>query len=495
MKRKIIKPTKDVSDRMKKVRRRGTNIEAEMKNILDELKLKYDEQPKIKSIRGTPDFGIKGTKVLIFCDSSFWHGRRKKELSGDAFNRNKAFWTKKLNKNRERDRRYSRILRKEGWSVYRFWDTDILLKPDRVRNKLKEIAVENKLRGFSAVDLFCGAGAVTHGLIKAGIPVNAGIDNDESCKYAYEKNNKSRFIHKDVRRLEGRFVERLYPDKDIKILVGCAPCQPFSKFTQKNKERVSDEKWKLLYAFSRLIEKVEPHVVSMENVNEIARQKVFTDFVETLKSLKYHVSWESVYCPDYGIPQSRKRLVLLASKLGKIELIPRTHEPSRYKTVRQTIGKLESIEAGEISKKDPLHRASGLSPINMKRIERSKPGGSWMDWDEELRARCHKKITGRSYTGVYSRMEWDKPSPTITTQFYSFGTGRFGHPEQNRALTLREGALLQTFPKKYDFIEPKKKVITKRIGIQIGNAVPVKLGVVIGKSIKKHIEMHMEAEK
>jgi len=495
MKRKSVKPTKDVSERMKKVRRRGTNIESEMKNILDGLKLEYEEQPKIECVRGTPDFRIKGTRVLIFCDSSFWHGRREKELSGDAFNRNKAFWTKKLKENKERDRRYSRLLRREGWTVYRFWDTDILLNQDKARKKLKEISVKNKLQGFSAVDLFCGAGAITHGLIKAGIPVNAGIDNDESCKYAYEKNNKTRFIKKDVRRLTGDFVKRLYPDKDIKILVGCAPCQPFSKFTQKNKERESDEKWKLLYSFSRLIEKVKPHVVSMENVNEITHQKVFADFVATLKSLKYHVFYESVYCPEYGIPQSRRRLVLLASKLGKIELMARTHEPSRYRTVRQTIGKLESIEAGKASKKDPLHRASNLSAINMKRIEQSKPGGTWLDWDDELRARCHKKKTGRSYTGVYSRMEWDEPSPTITTQFYSFGTGRFGHPEQNRALSLREGALLQTFPKKYDFIEPKKKIITERIGIQIGNAVPVKLGVIIGKSIKKHIEMYGEAGK
>jgi DNA (cytosine-5)-methyltransferase 1 len=363
-----------------------------------------------------------------------------------------------------------------------------LKKPDKVRKELNRILVGHKLTGFSAVDVFCGAGAVTHGLIKAGMPVNAGIDNDESCKYAYEKNNKARFINKDVRRLSGTFVRGLYPDKDIKILVGCAPCQPFSKFTQKNKKRKEDEKWRLLYAFSGLIEKVKPHVISMENVNEITNQKVFTDFIETLESLKYHVSWKSVYCPDYGIPQSRRRLVLLASKLGKIELMPKTHEPLQYKTVRQTIGKLEPIENGETSRKDTLHRASKLSPLNKKRIEHSKPGGTWLDWDEELRAPCHRKKTGCSYTGVYSRMEWDKPSPTITTQFYSYGTGRFGHPEQDRALSLREGALLQTFPKYYDFIDPKEKFSMNRTGIHIGNAVPVKLGLVIGKSIMNHLK-------
>jgi len=214
---------------------------------------------------------------------------------------------------------------------------------------------------------------------------------------------------------------------------------------------------------------------------------VFKDFIETLESLKYHVFCKSVYCPDYGIPQSRRRLVLLASRLAKIELIPRTHEPSQYRTVRQTIGKLELLKNGEASKKDPLHRASKLSILNKKRIEQSKPGGTWLDWDEELRAPCHRKKTGRSYTGVYSRMEWDKPSPTITTQFYVFGTGRFGHPEQGRALSLREGAMLQTFPKNYALIKPKENISMEQIGIHIGNAVPVKLAVIIGESIIKHL--------
>lgn len=487
MKPKYEKPSREVSDRMKKVRSSGTRIENVTKKLLNELNLKCEEQPKIKCIRGTPDFRIKGTKILIFCDSSFWHGRRKKELTGEAFNRNKEFWTKKLKENRERDRRNTKTLRSEGWSVYRFWDTDILKNPDKIRNELKRILVEHKLVGFSAVDVFCGAGAVTHGLIQAGIPVNAGIDNDDSCKYPYEKNNKTRFIKKDVRRLPGTFVKRLYPAKDIKILVGCAPCQPFSNFTHKNKNREKDEKWSLLYAFSNIVRKVKPHVVSIENVTNIKYYEVFKDFKETLESLKYHVFCESVYCPDYGIPQNRRRLVLLASRLGKIELIPRTHEPSKYRTVRKTIGKLELLKDGETSKKDPLHRAFKLSSLNKKRIEQSKPGGTWLDWDEELRAPCHRKESGRSYTSVYSRMEWDKPSPTITTQFFAFGTGRFGHPEQDRALSLREGAMLQTFPKNYDFLNPKEKLSMKQTGIHIGNAVPVKLGVIIGMSIVEHI--------
>ena len=347
---------------------------------------------------------------------------------------------------------------------------------------------------MSAVDLFCGVGGLTHGLIKAGIPVVAGIDIDGTCRYAFEKNNNSIFIHRSVKELSQENLTGLYPKTDVKILVGCAPCQCFSKHTQKNRNRSRDEKWKLLYSFSNLVTNDQPDIVSMENVAEIRKHKVFKYFVKKLRSTGYYVFQEIIYCPDYGIPQNRRRLVLLASKLGKIEIIPPTHPPSRYKTVRDVIGKLQEIEDGGSSSKDSLHRAWHLTPINKKRIRQSLPGGTWLDWEDDLRAPCHRKESGHTYSAVYGRMCWDKPGPTITTQFYSYGTGRFGHPLQDRALSLREGALLQTFPKYYDFIDPEQVLSFSRIGTHIGNAVPVRLGIVIGRSIKKHIEKYYEKE-
>ena len=340
----------------------------------------------------------------------------------------------------------------------------------------------------AAIDLFCGIGGLTHGLIKAGIPVVAGIDIDETCKYAYETNNRSTFICKDIsRELTGADLKALYPEGCTKILVGCAPCTTFSPHTQKNKKRTKDDNWKLLYSFSRLIAEVEPAIVSMENVFEISRTQVFRDFVEKLNSLGYHVFWSNVYCPDYGISQTRKRLVLLASRLGEINIIPPTHSKQEYRTIEDVIGDLEPIAAGEISKEDSLHRSSKLNELNVKRIQQSKPGGTWKDWDEALLSPCHKKKTGKSYSGVYARMSPDTVGPTITTQFYNYGTGRFGHPEQNRALSLREGALLQTFPPAYEFIDPELPFSIKRLGTHIGNAVPVDLGVVIGRSILSHL--------
>lgn len=340
----------------------------------------------------------------------------------------------------------------------------------------------------SAVDLFCGIGGLTHGLIKAGIPVNVGMDTDSSCKYAFEKNNNAKFIEKDIKDVDIGEIKKFYSKDSVKVLVGCAPCQPFSTHTQKIKDRKKDERWGMLYNFLDIIKGVQPEIVSMENVPQITKYDVFTDFVAGLESEGYYVFWEIVNCPDYGIPQTRRRLVLLASKLGEIDLVPKTHEKKRYKTVMSAIGVLDPIEAGEVHPKDPMHKSYKLSPINSSRIRQSKPGGTWWDWDEELRLRCHKKDTGESYKAVYGRMLWDGPGPTITTQFYNLGTGRFGHPEQDRALTLREGALLQTFPKKYVFAKTDEEITFKKTGAHIGNAVPVRLGMIIGKSILRHLE-------
>ena len=175
-------------------------------------------------------------------------------------------------------------------------------------------------------------------------------------------------------------------------------------------------------------------------------------------------------------------------------MLPPTHKQEKYRTVKDAIVNLEPLKAGEVSKKDPLHKAPNLDAINLQRIKNSKPGGSWKDWERELRARCHRRRSGKTYSSVYARMSWDKPSPTITTQFYRFGTGRFGHPAQDRALSLREGALLQTFPKKYKFYDWKTPFSFKNIGAHIGNAVPVRLGLIIGKSIKKHLEQYSYAK-
>ena len=364
---------------------------------------------------------------------------------------------------------------------------------------------------ISAVDLFCGVGGLTYGLQQTGIKVRAGLDVDATCRYAFETNNAATFIEKDIRAVKGPELSALYPPGDIKLLVGCAPCQPFSVHTRKYRKdtaRPRDTKWELLNDFGRLIEEVKPEIVAFENVTPIRKEDIFTDFLGKLASLNYFVFQVRVYCPDYGVPQKRRRLVLLASTLGDISLLPKTHlraasgcagetsllqaeDYGRLKpcpTVRETIDYLPPIAAGEVSDADLLHRARKFEAKNQARIKQSKPGGTWKDWDVHLRAPCHQKPSGETYTSVYGRMEWDAPAPTITTQFHNFGSGRFGHPEQDRALSIREGALLQTFPKHYEFLEPGAPMRMTQLGIHIGNAVPVRLATVIGQSIQKHVE-------
>lgn len=346
---------------------------------------------------------------------------------------------------------------------------------------------------ISAIDLFCGIGGLTYGLQRAGITVNAGIDIDDSCKYSFEANCKAKFITKDIQSITGTELNSLYGEKDKKILVGCAPCQPFSSYTYKG-DKQKDSRWQLLYEFSRLIKETNPIIVSMENVPTLLNFKtepVFYNFVKELEDADYNVWYKVVYSPDYGIPQKRKRLVLLASKLGEIELLPPTHTPDNYLTVKDAIGNFEELKSGETSKKDFIHKASKLSDKNIKRIKQSKPGGSWKrDWDDSLKLTCHTSEKGKTYVSIYGRMKWNEPSPTMTTFCTGIGNGRFGHPEQDRAISLREAAILQSFPKEYKFASSEDTLKFGKTSKHIGNAVPPKLGEVIGKSIIKHLEKY-----
>lgn len=339
---------------------------------------------------------------------------------------------------------------------------------------------------LAAVDLFCGAGGLSYGMKQAGIDISAGIDIDPACKHPFESNVEAKFHEQDVSDLSTEFVDSLFPKDTPRLLAGCAPCQPFSSYT--NGERVREDDWRLLTKFGELVTALQPDVVTMENVPRLQRYPIFREFQGILDSARYNHDYHLVRCAEYGVPQMRRRLVLLASKRGKIELVPPTPDQSKFRTVRDAIQDLDRIEAGGASKSDPLHKSSGLSKRNLERIRSSKPGGTWRDWGEGLRADCHTKESGKTFSSVYGRMRWDELAPTITTQFNGFGNGRFGHPTQDRAISLREGALLQTFPHDYSFVPEGEDVRIATVARLIGNAVPVELGKAIGKSIMAHLE-------
>jgi DNA (cytosine-5)-methyltransferase 1 len=335
-----------------------------------------------------------------------------------------------------------------------------------------------------AVDLFCGAGGLAYGLRSAGLTVATGVDLDPRCRFPIEANCDAIFVQRDVSDVTTDDLNTWFEGADIRVLAGCAPCQPFSTYSQSRKS--ADRRWELLKSFQRLALETLPEIVTMENVVGLASHEVWQDFVSALEQAKYYVTWGEVRCTDFGVPQKRKRLVLLGSRLGPILMPKPTHSDAPI-TVREAIALLPPVEGGGKPGHDPLHVASALSQLNMRRIQASRPGGTWRDWPEELRAPCHRRKTGETYPAVYGRMEWMSPSPTITTQFYGFGSGRFGHPEQNRAISIREAAILQSFPRDYKFVRKAEDVNFRGLGVLIGNAVPPKLAEAIGHAIKSHV--------
>lgn len=344
----------------------------------------------------------------------------------------------------------------------------------------------------TCVDLFCGAGGLTHGLIAAGVPVVAGVDIDEACRHPYEANNRgTSFYARDVPKLTATELESWFGAGAVRVLAGCAPCQPFSTYAlryQKEEKVEDDQRWSLLNHFGRLVRDLVPDIVTMENVPTVTRHSVFQKFERTLETLGYRVWVDVIDCVQYGLPQRRNRTVLLASLHGDIKL--REPVASEIRTVEDVIKELPVLRHGGRDKRDRLHTASRLSDLNYERIQHSKPGGTWRDWPKRLVAKCHTKSTGKKYPAVYGRMRYDEPAPTLTTQFYGFGSGRFGHPTQARGLSLREGALLQGFPKDYSFVPDDQPIQFTVLGRMIGNAVPVDLGRVIGQSIIEHVEQN-----
>jgi DNA (cytosine-5)-methyltransferase 1 len=272
---------------------------------------------------------------------------------------------------------------------------------------------------------------------------------------------------------------------DYLLFIACAPCQPYSRILRKS---TTATKTHLVLTFAEFVKELAPDIIFMENVPglaEASQGRVLKEFLETLKSkkLNYECEWQLVDAKSYGVPQTRKRFILLASRIGKIPFPSKTHGDKLlpYVTVKDILSKYPRIKAGETHKDVPNHSARALSQLNLRRM-RSTPrdGGSRKDWPQELWLECHKKNSG--HTDVYGRMRWKKPAPTLTCKCNSITNGRFGHPTQNRPISLREAAALQTFSD--DFVFYGENTYIAR---HIGNAVPVLIAEVFGKGIVAHV--------
>ena len=334
-----------------------------------------------------------------------------------------------------------------------------------------------------AFDFFCGAGGLTRGLLDAGIDVVAGFDNDESCKETFEKNNSpAKFICSDIATVEINGLRDIFPDLNFSdmLFAGCAPCQPFS---QQRKGEKSRKDATLLKEFGRLIEEALPGQVLIENVPGIAKVKgnsIFKRFLRMLKNNGYRYQFKVLNAKHYGVPQNRRRLILIGMREIEATLPAPTHGPklSPYKTVRQAIFHLPPIGAGQNHSDVLNHVAASLTSTNLQRII-SIPfdGGDRRSLPENLWLKCHSGDY-KGHTDVYGRMYWDKPAPTLTGKCNSISNGRYGHPNQNRAISLREAASLQSFSAKYRFSGTNSQV-----ALQIGNSVPPLLAKILGRHI------------
>lgn len=334
----------------------------------------------------------------------------------------------------------------------------------------------------TAVDLYCGCGGATQGLKALRFRVVAAVDNDEVACKTYRRNHPSvRLYNEDIRDVKPKTILRQdLKNKKLQLLVVCAPCQPFSA---QNKKRARDKRAKLILEAIRFARVLKPAAIFFENVPGLAKNKhnrVLTRLKAGLRRLGYRVSKaEKVDAADYGVPQRRQRCIMVAHKGDAAFAMPEPLTPAGKRvTVRRAIGKLARLSSGEKHPRDPLHRARVHSDIAMKRLRLiPKDGGSRSSLPKALALKCHKK--GRGHEDVYGRMAWDEVAPTLTTGCTDLTKGRYAHPKDNRAITLREAARLQSFPNHYRFVGSSVDIAR-----QIGNAVPSKFIQVLARPLK-----------
>ena len=318
------------------------------------------------------------------------------------------------------------------------------------------------------------------------------LDHDKDARASFKANFRdAHFEFADIRNASVEKVRsRIGAERSNPVLFsGCAPCQPFTKQNTTRPKPNQDERVPLLTHFARLVEGCRPDIVFVENVPGLqeldADSQPFGGFLRRLHEAGYEVDYRPIVLAKYGIPQSRRRLVLVGSRHGTVHLPEETYGPGtpneRYATVRDWIAHLPPIRAGEEHQEVPNHRAANLSERNMERIAATPEGGGNRDWPEHLTLECHKGFSG--YSDVYGRMSWDAPASGLTTRCTSYSNGRFGHPEQDRAISIREAACLQTFPE--DFVLVGSMASMAR---QIGNAVPVRLAKLIGYRFIEHLK-------
>lgn len=341
---------------------------------------------------------------------------------------------------------------------------------------------------IDVVDFFCGCGGTSSGLQNAGMKILAGIDLDSEAGATFKLNfPDAQFLLEDIRNLHTFNLETLLSRQrqNPLLFAACAPCQPFTK--QKTNRKRKDDRASLLDELHRFVRVFRPDYVLIENVpglqNVTNRTGPLNRLVRLLNELEYEFSFDVLRSQDYGVPQLRRRFVLVASLLGEISLPERTHGPNtsnpKFERAGDWLKGLPPIRAGGKSATVKNHVAAQLSPTNLQRIRATPPGGGRQDWPKNLRLECHSQYDG--HTDVYGRIHKERPAPALTTRCISLSNGRYGHPTQHRAISVREAARLQTFDDGFEFAGNLTSMAR-----QIGNAVPVRLAEVLGDHLSEH---------
>jgi len=340
-------------------------------------------------------------------------------------------------------------------------------------------------------DFFAGCGGASCGFQSAGMEIAYALDHDIDAKASFEANfPDAHFEYMDICKVSAKAIRsRMETKRPNPVLFsGCAPCQPYTKQKTIQPGLDRDVRVPLLARFADLVEDCQPDIVFVENVPGLqkldADSQPFGGFVKQLERAGYKLDYRPIKLAKFGIPQSRRRLVLVGSLHGEVYLPEETHGPGtpqvRYSTVRDWISDLPEIEAGGENRSVPNHKAARLSARNLERIKATPEGGGNRDWPKPLMLECHRGLSG--YSDVYGRMSWDAPASGLTTRCTSYSNGRFGHPDQDRAISIREAACLQTFPKHFVF---RGSMVS--MAKQIGNAVPAHLAKLIGSQLIRHL--------
>jgi len=337
---------------------------------------------------------------------------------------------------------------------------------------------------YNSIDLFAGCGGLSQGMVEAGFIVRAAVEIDRFASTAFRLNHPlTEVFEDDIRNVEGKNIKKIIGKNPIHLLAGCPPCQGFSILRRLNRKRsVNDSRNSLVLEFLRMVKELQPQTIMMENVPGLENYYQFIKVFKELKNLGYNPKKEVVDVKDYGVPQSRKRLVVIGSRIGDIDIVI----PSGLRTtVRDAIGDIEAVETTQ----DPIHK---IYPSHTPKIQEMiklvpKNGGGRKDLPEEYILECHKKV-GVGFNDVYGRLRWDDFSTTITGGCLNPSKGRFLHPEHNRCISAREAALLQSFPKDYKF---PTNIPKQSLALLIGNALPPKFSYIQSNNIKSHLDKYL----